>query len=142
MKGVQYSLKLPSIRLFAGLCLLAVPSSAQETAYSFSIEQLKDRLVMTIHTDEPLPCIGSSIRNRVVWDADTMTVLLSGFIRPTPCLQGLDPASVRIDLGRDTSTVRYLRIQEGAFTDLWKILCEGGGVRVSSIKKSFTSYSN
>lgn len=124
------------------LCCAAVPLHSQETAYTFSLEEIKGHVFIALSTVSPLPCIGSSIRNRVVWDSDTTAVLLSGFVRPVPCIEGMEPATAQIDLGRDTSNVRYLKIQEDTFADLWKILREGESIRVSPIHTTFTSHSH
>ena len=140
--GVKELKILSSVIIFMCLCRPTASVYAQETAYAFTIEQVKGHVFITLSTVSPLPCIGSAIRNRVVWDSDTTVVLLSGFVRPVPCIEGMEPASAQIDLGRDTSNVRYLKIQEDAFTDLWKMLREGESIRVTSVHKTFTSYSH
>ena len=125
-------------------CLLlgySLSASPQQNMYTFSLEPADGHIVMTIQTAEPLPCIGYTIRNRVQWEEDTMVVILNGFVRPIPCVEGLEPASARIEAHIKSKKVFYLKFLEDTFTDLWEISAVESGFRALPVRSMFTSYS-
>jgi hypothetical protein len=141
MKNANF---LPLIRIgwvLSGLVLgTSLSANSQQNLYRFSLESVDGRIVLTIQTAEPLLCIGSSIRNRVQWEEDTVVVMLSGFVRPIPCIQGLEPASARIDVEQKARKVFYVKFREDAFSNLWKISVNDSGFQALPIQDSFTSY--
>ncbi|HTR81478.1 MAG TPA: hypothetical protein VMM58_07585 [Bacteroidota bacterium] len=133
---------LRSAGTFLCLLTLTLGTRAQENSYRFALDSADERIVISIETAEPLPCVGSSIRNQVLWENDTVTVILSGFVRPSPCLEGFDPARVKVVAGRTTMNKFYLRFRENDQDDLWKISKETDGFQASPIRSFFTSYKN
>ena len=119
----------------------ALSARSQQNAYRFSLDPVDGYIIVTIQTDEPLPCIGYTIRNRVQWEEDTAVVMLSGFIRPIPCVEGFGPASARIEVARDSKKIFYLKFREDASSDLWKISAAEGGFQALLVQSTFTSYS-
>jgi hypothetical protein len=97
--------------------------------------------VVSIQTAEPLPCVGYLIRNQVQWDQDTTVVIMSGFVRPIPCVQGLESASARIVLKHKSKKTFYLKFREEMYSDIWKISIGHDGLQAVPIHNSFTSYS-
>lgn len=134
-------MKSYSGNVFICLCVLAGSSFSQQNSYRFSIEPLDDHLVVSIQTSEPLPCVGSLIRNQVQWDADTTVVIMSGFVRPIPCVQGLESASARIVLKHGSKKTFYLKFREETYSDIWKISLGQDSLQATPIHHSFTSYS-
>jgi hypothetical protein len=113
---------------------------AQQNSYSFSLDSVDSHLIMTLQTLSPVPCLGTSIRNQVQWGGDTIVVVASGFIRPTPCIDGVEPASARISLGRQIKTAFYLRFREEASDDVWGVTRTEGGFQLTPVHRSFTTY--
>lgn len=125
------------------LCLWCVVGSvfSQQNSYHFALEPIDDHVVLAIRTAEPLPCVGYSIRNQLQWEGDTVVVILSGFVQPIPCLQGLEPASARIIVKQHEKKIFFLRFREESYSNIWKISVLEDGLHAVSIENSFTSYS-
>ena len=119
---------------------LAVDCDSQSNSYRLSMESIDGRTVLIVNTVDILPCLGYSIRNTVQWHDDTVVVILSGFIRAIPCIQGPDPASARIFVLRKTSENLLLNIRESEFSDLWKISHDDEGFHAVPVNRSFTSF--
>ncbi len=138
-------INLPHGRILWGTALVLLVSSlsasSQQNAYRFSLEAVNAHAVMDIRTTQPLPCIGYSIRSQVQWEKDTVVIILSGFVRPSPCMQGMEPASAQIDLGLEPKDILYVKIQEDTLSNLWKFSLAEDGFHASPIHDSFTSYS-
>ena len=113
---------------------------AQPNSYRLSTESIDGRTILIVKTVDILPCLGYAIRNAVEWHDDTVVVILSGFIRAIPCIQGPDPASARIFVLRKTSESFLLNIRESEFSDLWKISYDEQGLHAVPINISFTSF--
>lgn len=118
-----------------------VLSFCQQNFYRFSLETVDNHSILTLQTVEPLPCIGYSIRNSIQWEADTAVITISGFVRPTPCVQGFDAATARILLKLESKKTFYLRFREETYSDLWKVTAGEEAFNVSPIQNSFTSHS-
>ena len=136
------SVKLRSGNVLICLCFAVGSSFSQQNSYRFSIESVDDHVVLALRTSEPLPCVGYSIRNQVRWEGDTVVVIVSGFVQPTPCLQGLEPASARVIVKRHEKKIFFLKFREESYSDSWKILVLEDGFHAVPIQDSFTSYSN
>jgi hypothetical protein len=131
-----------AVRLVLCLLIAGAKVFSQQASYTFSLVSIDAHIMMTLRTVDPLPCVGTTIRNQVEWGEDTIVVIASGFIRPTPCVDGMDPASARISLGRQPSgETFYLRFLEDVSDDLWKVSRAEGGFQASAVHRSFTSYS-
>jgi hypothetical protein len=136
---------LPLKRIVSALSIVVLGCSfsaqSQQNAYRFSLDPVDGYIIVAIQTDEPLPCIGYTIRNRVQWEADTAVVILSGFVRPIPCVDGFGPASARIEVARESKKVFYLKFREDTSSDLWKISAAEDGFLALPLQSTFTSYS-
>ncbi len=135
------SLKSYPRYVFICLCVLAGSSFSQQNSYRFSLESVDDHVVLAIQTAEPLPCVGYSIRNQVRWEGDTVVVIVSGFVQPIPCLQGLEPASVRVIVKQYEKKIFFLKFREEAYSNIWKVFVLEDGFHAVPIQDSFTSYS-
>jgi hypothetical protein len=135
------SVKLYPRNVLICLCVLGGSSFSQQNSYRFSLESTDDHLVIAIQTSEPLPCVGYSIRNQVRWEGDTVVVIVSGFVQPIPCLQGLEPASVRIIIKHHEKKIFFLKFREEAYSNIWKVFVLEDGFHAAPIQDSFTSYS-
>jgi len=129
-----------SLRIAIGL-LASSCALSQENSYSFALDSVDAHVMMKLQTVAPVPCLGTTIRTEIRQLGDTVVVLPSGFIRPTPCLDGVAPATARISLGRQTKGVFILSIRENAAEDLWVVSRTSEGFRVTPVRHSFTSYS-
>jgi len=139
--GVMNHLTSYLNKILICLCLAAASSFSQQNSYRFSLESVNAHIVLAIQTSEPLPCVGYSIRNQVRWEGDTIVVILSGFIQPIPCLQGLEPASVRLTIKPFEKKIFFLKFREEDYSNIWKILVLEDGFHAVPILDSFTSYS-
>jgi len=128
------------LRAFLYVLAASTVTFAQQNSYSFALDSVDSRIMLTIRTLAPVPCLGTSIRNQVQWGEDTIVVILSGFIRPTPCIDGVAPASSRISLGRQFKSMIYLRLREDTSDDLWSISRTEGGFQTIPVRRSFTSF--
>jgi hypothetical protein len=113
---------------------------AQQNSYSFALDSIDSHVMMTIQTLNPVPCLGTSIRNQVQWGEDTIVIIVAGFIRPTPCMDGVEPALARILLGRQLKATFYLRFREEKSDDLWSVSRTERGFQLTPVHRSFTSY--
>jgi hypothetical protein len=120
--------------------MLLSSSFSQQNSYRFSIESVDEHVVLAIQTSEPLPCVGYSIRNQLRWEGDTVVVIVSGFVQPIPCLQGLEPASARVIVKRREKEIFFLKFREEAYSDIWKVFPLEDGFRAVPIQVSFTSF--
>ncbi len=116
-------------------------ASSQQNAYRFFLEPVDGHIIVAIQTTEPLPCIGYTIRNRVQWEEDTAVVILNGFVRPIPCVEGFGPASARIEVARELKKAFYIKFREDTSSDLWKISPAESGFQAMPVQSTFTSYS-
>ena len=136
---------LPLKRIVSALSIVVLgcffSASSQQNEYRFFLEPVDGHIIVIIQTAEPLPCIGYTIRNRVQWEEDTVVVMLSGFVRPIPCVEGFGPASARIDVARESKKVFYLKFREDTSSDLWKISAADSGFQALPVLRTFTSYS-
>lgn len=125
------------------LCFLIVEAKvfSQQNSYTFKLDSIDAHIMMTIRSVDPLPCLGTTIRNQVEWGEDTIVVITSGFVRPTPCVDGMDRASAQISLGRQPKETFYLRFREDVWDDLWRVSRKAGGFQVLPVHQSFTLYS-
>ena len=128
------------MKLLFCLLVLTARTLPQQNSYSFVLDSIDAHILLTMKTLDPVPCLGSTIRNQVECDGDTIVVITGGFIRPTPCIDGMDPASTRISLGRQAKATFYLRFREETFDDLWKVSRTEGGFEALPAHRSFTSY--
>ena len=126
------------------LCVLAANTVAlaQQNSYSFALDSVDSHIMMTLQTLNSVPCLGTTIRNQVQWGEDTVVVIVAGFIRPTPCIDGVEPASARISLGRQFKTSFYVRFREETSDDLWSVSRTEAGFQISPVHRTFTSYLN
>ena len=128
---------------FAKIILLlfgvAAAVCAQQNSYSFGLDTVDAHIVLMIRTVSSVPCYGTSIRTQTERAGDSIVVIISGLVRPTPCIEGFDPASARVVLGRVRNENFYLRFREGSADDLWSVVHTAQGFTVSPIQNSFTS---
>jgi len=141
---MQIGKVLPLKRITSALSMAVVgcsfSASSQQDAYRFFLEPVDGHIIVTIQTTEPLPCIGYTIRNRVQWEEDTAAVMLSGFVRPIPCVEGFGPASARIERTYGSKKIFYIKFREDTSSDLWKISAAESGFQALPIQSTFTSY--
>ncbi len=140
-RRMKDSMKSYPRNVFICLCVAVGSCFSQQNSYRFWLESVDDHSVLAIQTSEPLPCVGYSIRNQVRWEGDTIVVIVSGFVRPIPCLQGLEPASAQIIVKRYEKKIFFLKFREEAYTNIWKVLVLEDGFHAVPIQDSFTSYS-
>jgi hypothetical protein len=139
--GMMDSVKLYPRNIFICLFVFVSSSFSQQNAYRFSLESIDDHVVLALQTSEPLPCVGYSIRNLVRWEGDTVVVIVSGFVQPIPCLQGLEPAAARIIVKKYEKKIFFLKFCEEAYSNIWKVFVLEDGFHAVPIQDSFTSYS-
>ncbi len=134
----------PVKRLISGLLLSLIlgiaPALAQEHSYNFNIEEAGSEALLDLSTVEGLPCAGYTIRTAVHWEEDTAVVVLLGLIVPTPCVHGFDVATAQVLLKRGGKAKFTLRIREGDYTDIWKVLMTIKGISATPVHAGFTSY--
>ena len=133
-------LRVFPMRIFLALIAAGTTALAQADSYSFALDSIDSHIMMTLRTLSPVPCLGTSIRTQVQWEGDTVVVIVSGFIRPTPCIDGVEPASARVSLGRQPKNAFFLRFREETSDDMWSAFRAEDGFHVASIRRSFTSY--
>jgi hypothetical protein len=130
-----------SVKLVLCLLIWEARVFSQQNSYTFALDSIDAHIMMTMRTVGPFPCLGTTIRTQVEWGEDTIFVIASGFVRPTPCVDGMDPASARISLGRQPRETFYLRFLEDVSDDLWRISRSERDFQATPVHRSFTSYS-
>ena len=128
-------------KIVFGLFVTFSCTLAQENSYSFALDSVDAHVMLKLQTVAPVPCLGTTIRTEIRQAGDTVIIFPTGFIRPTPCLDGVSPASARISLGRQTRASFVLSIREDGAEDLWIVSRTGEGFHVAPVRQSFTSYS-
>ncbi len=129
---------LPGVAVI--LLLVTTPALSQNESYNFAVEEAGSQALLTLSTVDGLPCAGYTIRTSAHWDADTAIVVLLGLVAPTPCIHGFDVATGEVLLRRNGRTHFFLRISEGASSDLWTVTMSLKGILAKPIHADFTSY--
>jgi hypothetical protein len=96
-------------------------------------------LLARLSTDRSLPCAGYRIRTHTTRQRDTLSIHITGLVRPSPCLGGGDGAEGEAALGNLGGGRYVLRITEGDRTDLYRLRVIRGVPELSPITRSFTT---
>jgi len=132
----SFKMRIAIVLLVASSCAVS-----QENSYRFTLDSVDAHIMMKLQTVAPVPCLGSTIRTETRQIGDTVVVITSGFIRPTPCLDGVAPATARISLGRQPKAVFVLSIREETAEDLWVVSRTSEGFSVTPVRHAFTTFS-
>lgn len=123
------------------LCTSAYPADPAET-YRIVLSRTGGDtpvLLARMWTDRTLPCAGYRIRTHTTRQRDTLSVHITGLVRPSPCLGGGDGAEGAASLGNLGGGRYVLRITEGNRTDLYHLRITRGVPEVGTIARSFTT---
>lgn len=96
-------------------------------------------IVAQITTTTLYPCAGYGLRLSVRNDGDTVTLAVTGMVRPSPCLQSMDPATGTAYLFPPGERDVILRILYREQSDFYRCGVTGAGVRVTALRARFTN---
>jgi hypothetical protein len=113
----------------------------RETDFKIVLEQRNEkpdgyRAIIT--TTSTYPCEGYSLRLKVQWENDTVSVLVLGMLRPTPCVQSSAEASGSAFIGDLRQGVSFFRVRYRGDVDLYKVIRTGSRVKLHPIHARFT----
>jgi hypothetical protein len=104
-------------------------------------EQPVPVIVAQITTTKFYPCAGYGLRLSVRNEGDTVTLAVTGMVRPSPCLQSMDPATGTAYLFPPGERSVILRILYREQSDFYRCRVTNTGVRVTTLRARFTDVS-
>ncbi len=120
--------------------ILAVTALSQPNYYLLHVEKVDGNAVLSLRTFDFFPCFGYSIRTSQQWEGDTAVVLISGAVKPNPCMGGAAPAETHVLVEREGKNDFYLKILDDGASDLWHISFTKDAFNGVPVKNSFTTY--
>ena len=119
---------------------------AQESAFEFSFQQEKSDTIMTLTSEETLPCLGYGIKAYKVWSHDTLIIDIRGFRKPDPCIAGMDAAHETLDMPGIGTKFFYIKFRREEVKgkkeeNLWKVGIKGASYQISPLTSTFSRYS-
>ncbi len=88
-------------------------------------------------TTNTYPCEGYSIRSRVKWEKDTVSITILGFVRPSPCMQSSSEATGSAYLGNLIGTY-IIRIYYRDDVDMHRVTLSKKGITSRPLEDTFT----
>lgn len=119
-------------------------------AQSFGERDTDFRIVLERRTEKPsgfqanitttstYPCEGYSLRTRVRWDKDTISVHVLGLVRPSPCIQSSAEATGTAFIGELKEGISYVRIFYRGDVDLHRVVRSKSRLSAIPIQRTFT----
>ena len=104
-------------------------------------EQPVPVIVAQIVTTTFYPCAGYGLRLSVRNDGDTVTLAVTGMVRPSPCIQSMDPATGTAYLFPPGDRSAILRILYRGQSDFYHCRITDAGVRVTALRARVTDVS-
>jgi hypothetical protein len=93
---------------------------------------------VTLTTTSTYPCEGYVLRSFLTREQDTLSIHVTGMLRPSPCIQSSSEATGTLLIGQVKPDTSFLRIQYRGETDLHRIINSKKGLRSRPIQSSFT----
>jgi hypothetical protein len=91
-----------------------------------------------VTTTATYPCAGYGLRLSVRADHDTVTLAIHGMIRPSPCVQSMDPASGTAYLFARGERTFILKISYRGEADFHQCALTASGIRLTPLQSRFT----
>jgi hypothetical protein len=141
---VTYLLKIAILVLpTSGLThyCIAQSSGERDTDFKVVLERRTEKpagFQANIATTSTYPCEGYSLRIRLRWDKDTISLFLLGLVRPSPCVQSSAEATGTVFIGELKEGVSFVRILYRGDIDLHKVIRSKGRLRTIPIRRTFT----
>jgi hypothetical protein len=141
---VSCLLRIPNVVLLfsvlAPYCI-AQSSGERDTDFKVVLERRIEKpagFQANIATTSTYPCEGYSLRTRVRWDKDTVSIYVLGLVRPSPCVQSSAEATGTVLIGELKEGVSFVRILYRGDFDLHKVIRSKGRLRTIPIRRTFT----
>jgi hypothetical protein len=131
----------------AMLILVVFPGALQDfgdrdTDFAITVSELENTpfgFAADLETGATYPCAGYRIRSSVTRQADTLTLWIGGFVRPSPCYPLAGSATGTVYLGTLREGSRIFRIRYRNEEDLYEIWNIHGEVGMTPLQAWFTT---
>lgn len=98
-------------------------------------------VIAEVTTTASYPCAGYGLRLSVRSHQDTVTLAIAGMVRPSPCIQSMDPATGAAYVFAPGERTVTLKISYRGESDLYRCTLTASGIRFTPLRARFTDIS-
>jgi hypothetical protein len=116
----------------------------RDTGFKIVLSQRTEKprgLQASITTTSVYPCEGYTVRSRVRWERDTVSITVLGLLRPSPCVKLASEATSTAYLGDLRGGSYIIRLYYRGDVDLHKVMITKGKISVVPLRNAFTEFS-
>ena len=138
----RYGLSLIALLLLFPYAGLAQFSGDRDTDFTINVSrrtELPYGLQAEIITTSTYPCAGYSIRSHLTWEKDTISISVSGFVQPSPCISTSAEATGTVYLGNPGIGTYFVKVSYRGDVDLHRMQISKQRIRIIPLRNEFTT---